>query len=67
MTYDQEFRCADSDKWQNMHDVTDKIPAHAGPVDRSDPEKHPNFCNLHNCLKNSHYKFERKVVNIFAT
>lgn len=29
-----------------MHDVTDKIPAHAGPVDRSAPERHPNLRNL---------------------
>lgn len=29
-----------------MHYVTDKIPARAGPVDRSDPENHPNLCNL---------------------
>lgn len=46
MTYNQEFRCADSDKWQNKHNVTDKIPAHAGPVDRSAPERHPNLRNL---------------------
>lgn len=68
MIYNQEFRCADSDKWQNMRDVTDKIPAHAEPVGRSDPESIPTYATWLGvlCLKNKSLKVWKKSGKYFC-
>lgn len=62
MTYNQEFRCADSGTCKNVHDVRDEIPAHAEPVGRSDPESDPESIPTYAtwlgvlCLKNKPLK-----------
>lgn len=68
MTYNQEFRCAYSDKWQHMHDVTDKIPAHAKPVSRSDPESILTYATWQGvlCLKNKPLKVWQKRGKYFC-
>lgn len=61
--------CRFFQKQQNTHAVTGKILAHAGPVDRSDLERPASqFMQLsweYFASRISHYKFERKLVNVF--